>query len=67
MRPVRYEQTYPDEWISPVHRGYRMKCCHCGLVHSIDFKVVREGKRNVVMYRARQDKRATAAGRRKRK
>lgn len=28
-------------WVSPKMRGYLMKCCDCGLVHEIDFKVVR--------------------------
>ena len=28
------------EWISPKMKGYKMKCCACGLVHEIDFKIV---------------------------
>lgn len=30
-----------SEWISPKMRGYLMKCCDCGLVHEIDFRIVR--------------------------
>lgn len=26
-------------WEYPTHSGYRMACCDCGLVHTIDFRV----------------------------
>jgi len=29
------------EWVSPKHEGYLMKCCDCGLVHEVDFRVVK--------------------------
>lgn len=28
-------------WVSPKMKGYKMKCCECGLVHEIEFKIVR--------------------------
>ena len=28
-------------WVSPKMEGYKMQCCGCGLVHEIDFKVVK--------------------------
>ena len=31
----------PVGWFSPVRRGYRMKCCKCGLVHLVDFRINR--------------------------
>jgi len=36
-----YHSPEEDEWINPKMTGYRMKCCDCGLVHEIDFKVVK--------------------------
>jgi Zn-finger protein len=30
-----------SDWISPKMTGYLMQCCDCGLIHEIDFKVVR--------------------------
>jgi hypothetical protein len=30
-----------SEWNSPKMKGYKMKCCQCGLVHDIEFQVVR--------------------------
>lgn len=34
-----YEQPVEGEWVQPVRRGYRMACCDCGLVHTMDFRV----------------------------
>jgi hypothetical protein len=30
-----------SEWVCPDPKGYLMKCCDCGLVHEVEFKVVR--------------------------
>lgn len=27
-------------WVPPKMKGYLLKCCDCGLVHEMDFKVV---------------------------
>lgn len=32
------------DWDQPVMRGYRLACCDCGLVHELDFRVVRVTK-----------------------
>lgn len=32
-----------SDWIQPIRKGYRMKCCDCGLIHLLDFRIV--GKR----------------------
>ena len=52
----------PDEgvWVQPVRRGYKMGCCDCGLVHRLDFRLVK-GR---TQFRAFRDNRATAAMRR---
>jgi len=54
------------EWIQPIRRGYRMACCDCGLVHGINFRIVKyaAGKRAKVQFQAWRDERATAAKRR---
>ena len=39
--PKVFKKVDPGEWQTPVMRGYRMKCCDCGLVHEIDFRVLR--------------------------
>lgn len=52
-------------WIRPIRRGYRMACCDCGLVHEIDFAIIRYGSGRKVIFRARRNQRATAGRRRK--
>ena len=49
------------QWVQPVRRGYKMRCCDCGLVHRMDFRI-RNGRAQL---RAFRDNRATAAIRRK--
>lgn len=29
-----------NEWQMPIENGYKMACCDCGLVHSMDFRVI---------------------------
>ncbi len=62
-RPDRYPQVHAGEWVQPVRKGYKMSCCDCGLVHVMEFRVVR-GR---IQFRAWRDNRATGQIRRKRK
>jgi hypothetical protein len=54
-------QAIDGEWIEPEHKGSKLACCHCGLVHRVEYRVVR-GR---VQFRVWRDARATAARRRK--
>lgn len=56
-----YVQIYDGEWFRPVSRGFQEQCCDCGLVHVVDFRKTKDGK---IEFRARVDKRKTAAVRR---
>ena len=49
-----------NEWVQPVRRGYRLACCHCGLVHDMDFRVFKAR----VQFRLRLNNRSTAMIRR---
>ena len=46
MKKERYKTYTPKdkagwtEWVSPIMKNYRLKCCDCGLVHEFQFKVV---------------------------
>lgn len=57
---MRYVQVRDGEWFHPLP-GHKMKCCDCGLVHRMSFRV----RRGHVEVRAVRDNRSTAAGRRK--
>jgi len=58
---IKYVQVYNGEWVEPKpQRGHKMRCCDCGLIHRIDFRV----KNGKVQFRPFRDNRATAAYRR---
>lgn len=50
---MRFKQVLSGEWVQPVRKGYLAKCCKCGIVHSVDFRLVKKGKRNFIQLRAR--------------
>lgn len=56
----RYKAEKAGEWVQPVRRGYRMRCCDCGLVHRMDFRIFKTR----AQFRCWRDERATAAIRR---
>lgn len=79
--PTLFEKDGWSQWIAP-KTGYRFACCSCNLVHNLEFKAFRPSKRKAkpgyvsvgeelksvqIMFRAGQNKRATAQRRRKRK
>lgn len=49
-------------WEWPVHEGYRLACCGCGLVHDVNFRI--EPVKQWVGVQFRINRRATAAVRR---
>lgn len=34
-----YEKPKGSEWVQPIRKGYKMMCCDCGLVHTMNFRV----------------------------
>jgi hypothetical protein len=61
---MKYVQVIDGDptWIEPdPQQGHRMRCCDCGLVHVVNFRV----QRGKVQFQAFLDKRATAARRRR--
>lgn len=59
-REKKYDVAHPDEWVRPVHRKFKLMCCDCALVHTIDFRILDGG----VELRFARNERATAAARR---
>lgn len=53
------------EWIQPIMKGYKMECCDCGLVHTINFRIVVKGRSKKVQLQAFRNNRATGQTRRK--
>jgi hypothetical protein len=48
-----------DEWIRPIKNGWKLSCCDCHLVHTIDFRIVNGS----IELRIMRDNRATGAKR----
>lgn len=57
---MRYAEPKAGEWVQPKRKGYKMRCCDCGLVHKLDFRIVK-GR---IQFRAFRDQRSTGAVRR---
>ncbi len=47
---VKFVQIKDNEWFQPTMRGHLMKCCDCGLIHSMNFRIVK----NRVQIRAKR-------------
>ena len=57
---MKYPQITEGEWVTPKHRGFKLGCCDCGLIHIYHFRI-RDG---AIQFRVYIDERATAAMRR---
>jgi hypothetical protein len=64
---MTYVKQKDGDWIKPVRRGYRMMCCDCGLVHTLNFKIVKRGRGRAVMFQAFRNNRATAGARQRKR
>ena len=64
---AKYANPKAGEWIQPVMKDYKLACCDCGLVHTVDFKVIKCGRGHKTIFRVFRNNRATAAMRRKSK
>jgi hypothetical protein len=58
---LRYKQVYDGEWVRPSRTHHRMKCCDCGLVHVINFRV----RKGHIEFQAFRHKQATRDARRR--
>ena len=63
---MRYKQVHDGDLVTPIMKGYKVVCCDCGKVHRFDF-FISKGYSPTLSFRVTQDKRATAAVRRKKR
>ena len=42
------------EWVQPKRRGYLLQCCDCGLIHRLNFRLVKskDGGRCWIQFQA---------------
>ena len=48
---MRYAKVADGTWVQPRMDRYYMKCCDCGLVHRMQFRVVFHGKVPIVQFK----------------
>lgn len=63
---MRYKRVTDGEWVKPRMKGYRMMCCDCGLVHVIEFRIIKHARGHKVLFRAVRHEKATATARQRR-
>lgn len=51
LKVYRGKTLRQRQWERPVHRGYYLSCCECGLTHRFNFRVV-EGSVEFQVFRA---------------
>lgn len=39
--PKRFKKVKSNKWEQPVMNGYLVKCCDCGSIHEVDFRIAR--------------------------
>ncbi len=48
------------DWVQPIRKGYAMGCCDCGLVHTLQFKLVPYGDgKHKIRFRVKRDEAST--------
>lgn len=62
---MRYDEPKAGEWVYPKRRGYKLACCDCGLVHRLNFRLVkRSSGGRFIQFQVFRDNRATGQIRR---
>jgi Zn-finger protein len=50
---MKYKQEYSGQWVQPRRKYYYMQCCDCGLVHKMEFRLIKDSlKRAIIQFRA---------------
>lgn len=52
------------EWIYPHRTKYKLACCDCGLVHDMQFALIKRGLGKAIVFRVRRNSRSTGQMRR---
>lgn len=61
----KYPEAEEGEWITPQRRNWKLACCDCGLVHTLNFRLVKTlNGGNTIQFQVFRDNRATGQIRR---
>lgn len=61
---ARFDRPEAGQWVQPTRHGYKLACCDCGLVHTLNFRLMRWGRGRKIQFQAFRNERSTAAMRR---
>ena len=68
MSKFKHHQVEKDgnwsEWVYPNRAKYKFACCDCGLVHDMQFSLIKRGLGKAIVFRARRNNRSTGQMRR---
>ena len=51
---TKYHQVIDGEWIFPTMSKHKRGCCDCGLVHEVDYRLVKKAPGGVVIVSAKK-------------
>ena len=60
----KFYRVTDGEWVRPRRRKYKLACCDCGLVHTLDFRLIANKGGKSIEFRAFRNARSTALARR---
>lgn len=56
---MRYHTFTDGEWTTPTRDGWYLKCCRCGVVHRLEFRLISRWRGKMIEFRAFRLKRRT--------
>ncbi len=60
---MKMEEVKSGQWVQPVRKGYLMACCDCGLIHRLNFRLVKRGRGQSIQLQAFRAGRVDKSGR----
>lgn len=61
---MKYTTIQDGEWEYPRRKGFKLRCCDCGLVHQMNFAIEKDKRGSVIKFQVFRDTKATASSRR---
>jgi len=49
---MKFKKVASGEWVQPIRRGYLMHRCDCGLIHRLNFRLLKRGDRRWIQFQA---------------
>ncbi len=50
---MRCKSVKSGEWVQPRRKNYYMQCCDCGLIHRMNFRIVKTSRGQKIQFQGR--------------